>query len=225
MIEHSLLQSIYCELDREKMDGATELKEKDKTFRRMEVHYESVPQITAFTAEERELPYLTRYYLYVNDEKRPANLKRPEVKQVIYEFYHDHFPNYLKPDLPEDLGEVDILDCFNVFAMPDYRPEHAFPGLITMEEVRSGRGQKDDRAATFPGLELFGSRRADGVPAAADFEGYTAFGGDRESAKNKLDEMKAEMAGELASYNVDGILDDVLKKNQDDSEEEPDHVS
>lgn len=88
---------------------------------------------------------MDRYYFYVNEERLPADLKRQEVKQVIYEFYKEHFPNYLKDGIPEDLTDVNILDCFEVFNMPDYRPKHAFPGLVTLEDIRNGNIHDEDK--------------------------------------------------------------------------------
>ncbi|MDO5145604.1 MAG: hypothetical protein Q4D60_01230 [Eubacteriales bacterium] len=219
MFEFTLLKSLFFELDRHKMKGASQIKKKNSTYRRIEIHYDKAPGITSLTAEERILPYLDRYYLYVNDEKISADLGNLEVKQAIYEFYREHFPTYLKEDLPEDLTHVNLLDCFEVFHMPDYRPKHAFPGLITLEDLRNGNIHDEDKPRfSFPGLELLGgSGRKPGVPAAAEFEGYTAFDGDRDSARNKIDEMKKKYAGQLESMNVNGMLDDILK-------EEPENV-
>lgn len=215
MFEFTLLKSLFFELDKYKMEGASQVKKGKSTYRRIELHYDNAPGITSLTAEERILPYLDRYYLYVNDEKVSADLKNPEIKQAIYEFYKEHFPSYLKKDIPEDLTDVNLLDCFEVFYMPDYRPKHAFPGLITLEDLRNGNVHDDDKPKySFPGLELFGmSNREPGVPAAAEFEGYTAFDGDRDSARNKIDEMKKKFAGQLESMNVDGMLDDILKED------------
>ena len=225
MFEFSLLKSLFFEMDKYKMEGVTQTKKGKSTYRSMEVCYDNVPEIHKITAEERILPYLDRYYFYVNDERVSADLKRPEVKQVIYEFYKEHFPTYLKEGIPEDLTDVNILECFEVFNMPDYRPKHAFPGLVTLEDIRSGKVHDEDKPKySFPGLELFtGRKREDGKPSVADFEGYTAFDGDRESAKNKIDEMKKKFASQLDSLNVDGMLDDMLK--EDTAKEDPEHVS
>ena len=183
------------------------------------MHYADAPQITSITSEERILPYVDRYYFYVNEERMPADLKRPEVKRVIYEFYKEHFPNYLKDGIPEDLTDVNILDCFEVFNMPDYRPKHAFPGLVTLEDIRNGNVHDEDKPRhSFPGLELFSGRK-DGKPSVSDYEGYTAFDGDRESAQNKIDAMKKQFASQLEGVDVDSMINDYLK------EEDPEHVS
>lgn len=225
MFEFSLLKSLFFEMDKNKMEGITQTKKKQSTYRRLEVHYDSVPEVTSITSEERILPYVDRYYLYVNDEAVPTEIKRPEVKQVIYEFYKEHFPQYLKQDLPEDMTDVDILECFEVFQMPDYRPKHAFPGLITLEDLRNGNVHDEDKPKyAFPGLELYmkGEKEED-QPTAASFEGYTAFDGDREGAQKKIDQLKSQFASQLEEYNIDGMLDNVLgdkdKKINKESEE------
>ncbi len=204
MFEFTLLKSLFFELDKDKMDGVTEKKEGSSTFRRIEINYENVPEITVLTAEERILPMVDRYYVYINDEERAADLKEERVQQAVYEFYKDHFSRYLKADLPEILGEKNILDCFETFKMPDYRPEHAFPGLVTLEDIKSGKVAADERFATFPGLELI--KKDSDQPTVASFDGYTAFEGNeeeaREQAQNKIEEMKKQFASQLEGLNL-----------------------
>ncbi|MBQ9157405.1 MAG: hypothetical protein IJ137_11570 [Eubacterium sp.] len=218
-------------MDKYKMEGITEEKIKQRTLRTKEVHYENAPSITSITAEERILPYVDRYYFFVNGERVPADISQPEVKQVIYEFYKEHFPGYLKEGLPEILTEEDnILDCFEVFNMPDYRPKHAFPGLITLEDLRNGLIHDEDKPKyAFPGLELLGARKkmdeeGAGKPAYADLGGYTAFDGDREGAKNKIEEMKKQFASQIEALNVNHIdIDAVAKeKVEEEIQAEPD---
>lgn len=218
MFEFSLLKSLFFEMDKYKMEGITQEKKGKSTYRTKEVHYANVPEITSITSEERILPYVDRYYFYVNEERMPADLKRPEVKQVIYEFYKEHFPEYLKDGIPKDLTDINILDCFEVFNMPDYRPKHAFPGLVTLEDIRNGNVHDEDKPRfSFPGLELYAGRK-DGKPSVADYEGYTAFHGDRESAQSKINEMKKQFASQLDGLDVDGMIENVIK-------EDPEHVS
>lgn len=220
MFEFTLLKSLFFELDRHKMEGVVQTKEKQITRRRLEVHYDSVPEVTSFTAEERILPYVDRYYFYINDEPIPAELKEPAVKQVIYEFYKEHFPEYLKEGLSDDMSEQNILDCFEVFKMPDYRPKHAFPGIVTMEDIRNGNVHDDDKPQfSFPGLELYQKRDENGEeqPMAASYEGYTAFDGDREGAQNKIDELKQQFASQLQDLDVEGILKNVKKVPEEEA--------
>lgn len=214
MFEFTLFKSMFFEMDKHKMDGVTETKDRQITSRRLEVSYESVPQITSITAQERILPYVDRYYFFVNDEALPAELSRPEVKQVIYEFYKDKFPQYLKEGTPEDMTDVNILECFNVFNMPDYRPKHAFPGLVTLKDLRDGNVHDEKPAFAFPGLELFSQESKDnlsrqGKPSyVAEFENYTSFDTKdtekaREEVTGKLADMKKLFASELKALGVE----------------------
>ncbi len=216
MYEFSLLKSLFFEMDPHKMKGVTRETEGQRTFHRMEVSYESVPQITSITAEERILPYVDRYYLFVNDERVPVDIRQPEIKQVIYEFYKEHFPEYLKKDLPENLDNIDILDCFEVFHMPDYRPKHAFPGLVTLEDIKKGNVHDEYKPQyAFPGLELFSKRKAEGEeekPMVASYEGYTAFEGDREQAKNKIEQLKLQFSEQIETLKIEETLEKNLEK-------------
>ena len=121
MYEFTLLKSMFFELDKYKIEGVTQTQEGQRTFHRLEVSYDSVPEVTSITAEERILPYVDRYYLFINDERVETDIRDPKVKQVIYEFYKQYHPEYLKEDLPNDMTDVDILECFYVFKMQDYR--------------------------------------------------------------------------------------------------------
>lgn len=218
MFEFSLFKSLFFELDKYKIEGVIQTKDGQKTFRRLEVSYDNVPEITSITAEERILPYVDRYYFFVNDEKMPAELTRPEVKQVIYEFYREHFPQYLKKDIPEDLTDVNILDCFEVFNMPDYRPQQAFPGIVTMKDIKEGNVHDEDLPKfAFPGLELYkgGKNREEEEPMVASYDGYTSFDGNRDEAQNKIEELKGKFASQLKDLNVD----EILKKQEEHQEE------
>ncbi len=211
MFEFTLKKSLYFELDKYEMEGATEKKIERRTIRRLEVSYPSCPDITSITAEMRELPYLDRYYFYINDEPEEANLRDHQVKQVIYEFFKEHFPGYLKAGLPDDMKDMDILECFEVFNMPDYRPKHAFPGLVTLEDIRAGNVRPDERQAAFPGLEfLTGWKRRDpDKPAISEYDGYTELNGDREKGLKKIDALKAQFSNEMKAMNIDENLEKI----------------
>ena len=66
MYEFTLLKSMFFELDKYKIEGVTQTQEGQRTFHRLEVSYDSVPEVTSITAEERILPYVDRYYLFIN---------------------------------------------------------------------------------------------------------------------------------------------------------------
>ena len=218
MYEFTLLKSMFFELDKYKIESVTQTQEGQRTFHRLEVSYDSVPEVTSITAEERILPYVDRYYLFINDERVETDIRDPKVKQVIYEFYKQYHPEYLKEDLPDDMTDVDILECFDVFKMPDYRPEHAFPGLVTLEDLKNGNVHDEDKPKfAFPGLELYskGDASDEDKPMVASFKGYTSFDGDREQAKDKIEQLKSQFASQIDALNVDEIL-----KNCSENQEE-----
>mgnify|MGYP004466873489 FL=1 len=218
MYEFTLLKSMFFELDKYEIEGVTQTQEGQRTFRRLEVSYDSVPEVTSITAEERILPYVDRYYLFINDERVETDIRDPKIKQVIYEFYKQYHPEYLKADLPDDMTDVNILDCFEVFNMPDYRPKHAFPGVVTIEDIRNGKVRDEDRPKfAFPGLELYSKKdeSEEEKPMVASFKGYTAFDGDQEQAKNKIEQLKSQFASQIEALNVD----EILKKRSENQEE------
>ena len=92
MYEFTLLKSMFFELDKYKIESVTQTQEGQRTFHRLEVSYDSVPEVTSITAEERILPYVDRYYLFINDERIETDIRDPKVKQVIYEFYKQYHP-------------------------------------------------------------------------------------------------------------------------------------
>lgn len=217
MYEFSLLKSLYFEMDKYNMEGITEWKDGKRTFRKKEVSYPSVPEVTSITSEMRVLPYLDRYYIYINGEKTESSLHDPVVKQVIYEFYKDHFPQYLKKGLPDDLSGIKITDCFEVFAMPDYRPKYAYPGLITLEDLRAGRVHEEKPQFAWPGLELIANReqRDPDQPTISTFEGYEAFDGDRDKAKSSISDLKKKFAGQMKELNIDSLLEEIENKKKE----------
>ncbi len=214
MFEFNLLKSMYFEMDPEKMAGVEVRKEKDKTFRTIKIECEDAPEITEITAEERVLPYLVRYYFYVNGESYTASVKDIEGKQAVLAFFRKYHPEYMKKDLPDDLMEnlsdVDVLECFEPFEMPAYRPQYAFPGLVTMQEIREGTAKKDDREHTFPGIEMFSSHEK-GKPAASVYNGYTELKGDRSKAQSQIELLKTQMAAELEQLSMaQAVTEDTL---------------
>ncbi len=207
MFEFSLLKSLYFELDPDKIEGAESEQGDDKkaTFRRLPVSYDCAPEVTAIVAEERRLPYLVRYYLHIerNGERELTELKDREAQKVVYAFYREHFPGYLKEGLPEDLGDMEVLDCFEVFNMPSYRPKYAYPGLMTLEDLRAGRVKDERPQFAFPGLELIAGRkrRDPDQPAISEYDGYENFNGDKNKAKDKLESLKKRFSDQVMEMN------------------------
>ena len=75
------------------------------------------------------------------------------------------------------------------------------------------------RGRAFPGLELYSNRDAsedeEEKPMVASYKGYTAFDGDREQAKDKIEQLKSQFASQIEALNVDEIL-----KNRSENQEE-----
>ena len=111
---------------------------------------------------------------------------------------------FLKEDLPEDITDLSILDCFNVDIIPDYRPKYAFPGLVMYEDIKSGKAKLPDRSKpAFPGLRLLGGEaeeKIDDRPAyISNKENYVKLDGNQDETAKKLEELKA-------MFNVDALL-------------------
>lgn len=201
-------------MDKHKIEGVVETKDGNNTYRRLEVAYPKVPEVKSITIQEKIHPMVIRYYFFVNDEELPVELeKRPDARQVIFEFYKDHLPAYLKKGLIGDMTRENILECFEVFDMPDYRPKHAYPGLVKLEDIRKGLVNDDDKPKyAFPGLELFSEKSkkvlmGQGKPAASGWQGYTKFDSEdtdkaREQVNDKLAAMKKQFSSEISNLGM-----------------------
>lgn len=80
MYEFTLLKSMFFELDKYKIEGVTQTKEKQRTFRRLEVSYDSVPEITSISAEERIFHSGSDIILFINDERVDTDIHDPKDK-------------------------------------------------------------------------------------------------------------------------------------------------
>ena len=103
------------------------------------------------------------------------------------------------------MTDVYILECFD-------------PGLVTLEDLKNGNVHDEDKPKfAFPGLELYskGDASDEDKPMVASFKGYTSFDGDREQAKDKIEQLKSQFASQIDALNVDEIL-----KNCSENQEE-----
>ena len=157
MIKITLLKTLFYELDPEKIEIVELNHYKERIFHRIEKSFDSIPEIKSVTVEERYLPYSVLYYLTVNDEPEPVDLIG-DISLWILEFVKEYQPDFLRPDLQEYLNHnpLDILQCFNVGKIPAYRRRFAYSDLTmtTMEDIRNGNVKKDERRATFPGIQF-----------------------------------------------------------------------
>ena len=157
MIKITLLKTLFYELDPEKIEIVELNHYKERIFHRIEKSFDSIPEIKSVTVEERYLPYSVLYYLTVNDEPEPVDLIG-DISLWILEFFKEYQPDFLRPDLQEYLNHnpLYILQFFNVGKIPAYRRRFAYSDLTmtTMEDIRNGNVKKDERKATFPGIQF-----------------------------------------------------------------------
>ncbi len=160
MLKFTLMRNLFKELNPARMEGVFQKRVRDVFSRSMLVDYEEVPEVRAFTMQERSVSYGVLYYLFINDERQAADLEDLKVKKFLLAFYGDHFPSYLKEEyqklseLEEDeLEKLNILDCFLPDNMPGHHDGYAFKELQTLEDIRAGRtGDEDKPKYGFPGL-------------------------------------------------------------------------
>ena len=157
MIKITLLKTLFYELDPERIEIVEVCHYKDRIFHRIEKSFDSAPEIKSVTVEERYLPYSVLYYLTVNDEPKPVDVNGEPARWIL-EFFKEYRPDFLRSDLQEYLNHnpMDILQCFEVGKIPSYRRRFAYSDLTmtTMEDIRNGNVKKDERKATFPGIQF-----------------------------------------------------------------------
>lgn len=160
MLKFTLMRNLFKELNPSRMEGVLQKRVRDNFSRTMTVAYEKVPEVRAFTIQERSVSYGVLYYLYINDDRAQADLEEVRVKKLLLAFYGEHFPSYLKEGYQklsdmteEELKKINILDCFLPDNMPGHHDGYAFQELQTLEDIRAGRtGDEDKPRYGFPGL-------------------------------------------------------------------------
>ena len=155
MLKFTLMKQIYYAFDPRDIPEVLEKRAADIYQRKLNVDHLGLEGIHEVTAQERYLPYSQLYRFYINDEKEEADITEPRVKEFVLAFFRYYHPEYLKDNLPEDVGEVNLLDCFEADRMPGYHDRrYAYNDLITMEEIRKGRPDKRKQKHGFPGLSF-----------------------------------------------------------------------
>lgn len=157
MLKQTLLKTLYYELSPERVEDSKELLSKDRHFHILERKYNVAPTICKVRLEERFLPYSVMYYMTINDSIRVDEFDE-YISQWILSFFQENKPEYLREDIETYIKQKDfnILECFNLGKIPDYRKKYAYSDLtITrMEDIRSGNIKEDERRATFPGIQF-----------------------------------------------------------------------
>ena len=124
MLKITLLKTLYYEFDHLLSRDGHHYEHRDKRFRTIHKTYPGIPEIASVTMEERYLPKSVLYYIWINDEKKEADLNDTKLCRWIFSFVKENCPDYLKNELPEDpIGKgISILDCFEVSHISDCRP-------------------------------------------------------------------------------------------------------
>ena len=158
MLKFTLLKNLYYALDPEIMEGAQEKWSGDNRYRTLQPDLPDLPEITSMTVNERYLPYVTLYYLYLNGNRQPVDIDDPDVRIFLHAFYRRYFPEYLVENAPQDketIARTDILTILNPDKMPGYDNDYAMRELVTVKDLRNGKtGDEHIRKATFPGLRF-----------------------------------------------------------------------
>lgn len=159
MLPITLLKTLFHEMDEEKIKGIRTFDNDRKAakYHEMDLSIPNCPDCKTLTAEARYGSHnSTMYYVHINgDLDTEEEVNSPLVKAAIYWFFKTYQPDYFKEDLPEYISDISILDCFDIAKIPDYRPQYAFPGIVTMEDIRSGKAKgRDNNTPSFPGLRM-----------------------------------------------------------------------
>ena len=168
MFQFTLMKNLYYELDPEKMKDSREVRDGDSRIRTMPLNMPDAPDFYSVTSLERFLPYSTMYFLYINDDKRAADLSDPRTKRFLLTFYRTYFPDYLKEEfrkeeasdsgseMTEDyLNKINILDCFDPDRMPGYENHFAYHEILTLKDLRAGKTGDEHKSKTaFPGMRF-----------------------------------------------------------------------
>ena len=207
MLAITLLKTLFHEMDADKIKEVRVYDNSDASkYHEIDMAVPGFPEFTTLTAEARYGAHnSTMYYVHMNkDLETEADLHNPAVKAAIYHFFKTYHPEFFKEDLSEDISDMSILDCFDIAKIPDYRPQYAFPGIVTMEDIRSGKAKAPEKnTPSFPGLRMLMGGSAeehdDSKPAfVSNDQKLTEFNGEDDFNK-KMEELKKQ-------FNIDALL-------------------
>ena len=207
MLAITLLKTLFHEMDEEKINTVRVYDNDDASkYHELNLEVPGFPEVTTLTSEARYGSHNSAmYYVHINgnlDEE--ADIHSPAVKASIYHFFKTYRPDFFKDDLPADISDISILDCFDLAKLPVYRPKYAFPGLVMMEDIKNETAKMPDRSKpSFPGLRMLmgGSveERDENKPAiVSKDQEYTEFKGEEDFNK-KMEALKKQ-------FNIDALL-------------------
>ena len=105
MLKITLLKTLYYEFDHLLSRDGHHYEHRDKRFRTIHKTYPGIPEIASVTMEERYLPKSVLYYIWINDEKKEADLNDTKLCRWIFSFVKENCPDYLKNE-PELLSHM-----------------------------------------------------------------------------------------------------------------------
>lgn len=198
MLEITLTKTLYFEMDPEKIPAVREFDdERHSKYRELFIEIPGYPEVKTIIMEAEYMAHnLAMYFLHLNGHlEEREDLTSDRAKAVIYTFFKTYKPEYFIDDLPEDLSDISILDCFDTAKLPDYRPKYAFDGIVMLEDIRNGKVKMDDpNMPSFPGARVLDERKKkDNRPMyVSDKENFTQFNGDDDDFQKKMDELKKQ---------------------------------
>lgn len=215
MLEITLLKTLFHEMDEDKIKDIRVFDDGDATkYHELSLEVPGFPEFKTLTSSVRYMAYgSAMYYVHQNGNLEvEEDIHSPAMKAAIYHFFKTYKPEFLKKDLPEDLSSISILDCFDLNAIPDYRPKYAFPGIVMLDDIKNGTAKNADGSKpTFPGLRMLmggaSEEREDDKPAFfSKDQNYTEFK-DRDDFSSKMEALKKQFALDLVVEQAEEQLD------------------
>ena len=132
MLEITLLKTLFHELSEDKIPEVRTFDNNDASkYHELKLQVPGFPEMKTLTVEARYGSHnSTMYYVHANGNLEiDEDIHVPAIKAAIYTFFQTYKPEFFIDELPEDISDLSILECFDVAKIPDYRPKYAFPGL------------------------------------------------------------------------------------------------
>lgn len=207
MLEITLLKTLFHEMDPDKIPEVRIYDNNDASkYHELAMELPDFPDMKALTVEARYGSHnSTMYYVHANGNLEiEEDIHLPAIKAAIYHFFKTYKPDFFFDDLPEDISDFSILECFDVAKIPDYRPKYAFPGLVTMEDIKNGTAKVNpSNKPTFPGLRMLmggsSEEHDDSKPAFVSNDQKLTEFEDKDDFNKKMEALKKQ-------FNIDALL-------------------
>lgn len=218
LFDLTLEKNLFLELDPDKIDAVVERKlgkYDEGIVRTLEFSFKRHPEIKSISSVKRHYAYYDKCYIHLGDDlENPASLRDKVTKECILELYSKIAPDYLKKELDFDDDELDLREYFDAAKVSDGSPKYAFPGLVTFEDIKSGKVELKD-GPSFPGIRVLsdeekqsfifpGIRANREEPAYSTVEGYTKIEGESQEERN--DNLLSELEALKKKFNVEKLV-------------------